>query len=41
MGRVKRKSAFEHAQNVRIHIILHMRRVSSGQLLSIETFYSI
>ena len=40
MGRVKRKSAFKHAQNVRIHIILHMRRVSSGHLLSIETFYS-
>ena len=28
------KSAFEHAQNVRIHI-LHMRKVSSGHLLSI------
>ena len=24
-------------QNVRIHIILHMREVSSGHLLSIET----
>ena len=35
---VKRKSAFEHAQNVRIH--LRMRKISSGHLLSIETFYS-
>ena len=34
-------NAFEHVQNVRIHIILHMRQVSSGHLLSIETFYSI
>ena len=25
MCRVKLKSAFEHAQNVRIHVILHMR----------------
>ena len=30
IGRVKRKGAFKHAQNVRIHIILHMRKVSSG-----------
>ena len=30
--RAKRKSAFEHAQNVWIHIILHMRKVSSGHL---------
>ena len=35
------KSAVEHAQSVRIHIILHLRKVSSGHLLSIETFYSI
>ena len=41
MGRVKWKSAFEHAQNMRIHIILHMRKVSAGQLLSIETFYTV
>ena len=42
MGRVKRKqSAFEHAQSVQIHIALHMRRVSSAHLLSIETVYSI
>ena len=41
MGRAKRKSAFEHAQNGRIHIMLHMRKVSSGNLLSTETFYSI
>ena len=38
MGHVKPKSAFDHA---RIHIILHMRRVSSGHLLSIETFCNI
>ena len=25
MGHVKRKSAFEHAQNVRIYIIVRMR----------------
>ena len=41
MGHVKQKSAFEHAQNVRNHIILHMCRVSSGHLLSIHTFYGI
>ena len=41
MVRVKRKSAFEHAQNVLIHIILHMRKVLSEHLLSIKTFYSI
>ena len=41
MGRVKRKKAFEHLQNVRIHVILHMRKVSSGHLLSMETFYSV
>ena len=28
-------------KNVRVHIILHMLKVSSGHLLSIETFYSI
>ena len=38
MGRVKRKRAFEHAQNVQNHIILHLRKVSAGHLL-IETFY--
>ena len=36
-----KKNVFEHAQNVRILIILHMRKVSSGHLLSIETLYSI
>ena len=30
------KSAFEQTLNMRIHIILHMRKVSSGYLLSIE-----
>ena len=41
MGRVKRRSAFEHAQNAPIHIILHMRKVLSGHLLSTEIFCSI
>ena len=36
--RDKRKSAFGF---VRIHITLHMRKVWSGYLLFIETFYSI
>ena len=27
LGYVKRNSAFEHAQNVRIYIILHLRKV--------------
>ena len=37
MGRSKRNSVFEHARYVRIHIILQIRIVSSGHLLSIET----
>ena len=41
MGRVKRKSAFEHTQNAQIQIILSMHKVSSGPLLSIYTFCSI
>ena len=40
LGIIKQKSASEHAQNVRIHIILHMPKVSAGHLLSIETFYT-
>ena len=36
MDSVKRKYVFEHAQNGRIRIILHMRNVSSGHFLSIE-----
>ena len=39
-GRVKRKSAFSHAK-MHIQIILRMRKVSSGHLLSIHTFCSI
>ena len=39
MDCVKRKRAFEHAQNVRIHIILRMRMVSSVPLQYIDTFY--
>ena len=30
-----------HAQNMRIHISRHMRKISSGQFLPIEIFYSI
>ena len=41
VGRIKRKNAYEHALNVRVHIILHMRKVSSGHFLSIETVISI
>ena len=41
LGRSKQHSAFEHAQNVQIHIILRMRKVSSGPLLSFDEFYSI
>ena len=40
MGSAK-QNCLEYAQNVRIHIILHMPNVSSGHLLSIETFCSI
>ena len=35
-----RKSAFEHAQNVRIRITLYMRKDSPGHLLSTEIFNS-
>ena len=41
MHHVKGKLTFEHAQNNLIHTTLHMREVSSGHLLSVETFYSI
>ena len=41
MGSVKRKSTFEHAQNAQIQIILRMRKVSAGPVLSIRTFCSI
>ena len=40
-GHVMRKSVFKHAQNTQIQIILRMRKVSSGPLLSIYTFNSI
>ena len=36
-----KKSAFECTLNARTHIILHMRKVSAGHLLSIETLYVI
>ena len=41
LDQIKRNSAFEHAQIVWIHIILHKRSLSSGHLLSAETFDSI
>ena len=34
MSQIKRKSAFKHAQNAQIQIILHMPKVSSGPLLA-------
>ena len=41
MGHVKPNSAFEHAHNAHSQIILRMRKVSSGPLLSIRLFCSI
>ena len=41
MGRAKRKCVFEHAQNAHIQIHSRMRKVSSGHLVSIDTFYSV
>ena len=35
------KTAFKHAQNARIHIIVRMRKVLFRSLLSIDTFYNI
>ena len=40
MDRVMRKSAFEHAQNEQIQIILHVRKVPSAALLSIHSVYN-
>ena len=40
IGCAKRKSAFKHAQNAQIQIILHMHRVIK-YLLSIDTFCSV
>ena len=37
-GQRHENNAFEYAQNMRIGIILHMRKVLSGNLLCIETF---
>ena len=39
LGRLKQTSTFEHAQNLRIHILC-MRKVSSESLRFIDTFYS-
>ena len=41
MTPVKLKKALEHAQNVQMHIILRMRKVSSGPLLSIDIWYQM
>ena len=41
MGRIKRKRAFEHAQNAKIESILRMYKVLSGPLISFLTFCSI
>ena len=38
MGQPKRKRVFEHVQNAQIQIILRMRKVPTGPLLSIHTF---
>ena len=40
-GPFERKRPFEHAQNAQIATILRKRKVSSGPLLSIHTFFSI
>ena len=41
LGRVKRKRAVRHGKNLLIQIILRMRKVLSGLLLSIHTSCSI
>ena len=41
LGSVKRKRAFEHVQYAQVRIILLMRKVSSGPLLSIHIFCNI
>ena len=41
IGRAKRTSSFEHAQNAQIQIILRMHKISPGPLLSIHIFCSI
>ena len=41
MGRIMLNSAFEHVHNAQIHIILHVRKVSSGPLPSVHIFFSI
>ena len=38
LGRIKRKNAFEQAQNAHIQIVLRMRKISPGRSLSIP-FY--
>ena len=40
MVRLKRKGAFEYAHDAQIQIILRIRKVTSGPLPSIHTFYS-
>ena len=41
MGNIKQKSAFKHAQNMQIQIILLIRKVSSRSLLSSGIFCTI
>ena len=41
MGRAMQKVPLNTRKNVLIHFILHMRKVSSGPLLSIEIFCGI
>ena len=36
-----RKSAFEHKQNAQVQVILRIRIVLPGPLLSIDTFFII
>ena len=38
LSHAKRKCTCQHAQNAQIHIILRMRKISFGHLLSIHTF---
>ena len=41
MGRFKRESAFEHAQNMQINILLRVCKVSYEPWLNIDTYYCI
>ena len=41
LNRIKRKSAFKHAQNAKIQINLRIRKVSPGTLLSYTLWYAM